>query len=427
MKNKIIVVITSCLLILVTLVACATTNSDSSESSEGTEPVGVYINTTELNETRKTITESNKTRITTTESNESKTAKSTPVLSTIDIDSIEQYEGAELVPNFNYSDFNMNDNCYIQLVRVVDDVVFFEKYIKKSYDTSDVYYYSYDLSTGKYDQFDGCIHDFNASVGSYAFVGDSIFFTIETVKEQVHYKVNLREKKICILKTVPLNRDTDSFVYTYALNDTSYIESHYNIDKDSLIYHVTLFTPTSEREIINKTGDRSDVIYTYSASAGMIYEYSQRNHLSESYISTFDASGNLLSSNYLQEVTNAIQNESSNYLDHFVVFNNYLAYNIGGKMPRDNCILYDMTKNTVTQMGDIRFSLHSQGNETNGIQTMITHSKTGDPAMMELCYIDKSGDLKKIASRLDDSFSVASSNTVIVFIKNKKMYKFSFH
>ena len=124
MKNKIIVVITSCLLILVTLVACATTNSDSSESSEGTEPVGVYINTTELNETRKTITESNETRITTTESNESKTAKSTPVLSTIDIDSIEQYEGAELVPNFNYSDFNMNDNCYIQLVRVVDDVVF---------------------------------------------------------------------------------------------------------------------------------------------------------------------------------------------------------------------------------------------------------------------------------------------------------------
>lgn len=77
----------------------------------------------------------------------------------------------------------------------------------------DVYYYQYDLLTGEAEQFDGYVEDWNTSVCSYAFVGNNIFFTIETIGEQVHYQIDLAEKEVIRLKSEPFDLST-SFVYT---------------------------------------------------------------------------------------------------------------------------------------------------------------------------------------------------------------------
>ena len=345
----------------------------------------------------------------------------TPV--NIDIDNIDQSIVAEPVSGFDYSDYVHDDTSFIRLITIVDDVVYFEKYIQKAENTSDIYYYQYNLSTGESEEFDGYIADYNSSSDSYAFVGGFIYFTIETLDAQVHYKVDLIRRKVSCLKSLPLSRDTDSFVYTFALDDENYVESFFNMNGDTLTYHVIVFSQTGENEIITKSSKRNDEIYVYSASAGTLYEYSQKNRLSDCYLSTYDVNGTLLSSVFLQEVTDEIATESSGYLDHFVVMNHYTAFNIGCEMPRETCILYDSSDNEVKMIDDVRFSTHSQNQDSNCLLPMIVHSKTGEPERMNLCFIDREGNFHQLEKGLDYTFSVANNDDTIVYIKNATMYK----
>lgn len=345
----------------------------------------------------------------------------TPV--NIDIDNIDQSIAAEPISGFDYSDYVRDDTSFIRLITIVDDVVYFEKYIQKTENTSDIYYYQYNLSTGESKEFDGYIADFSSSSNSYAFVGSSIYFTIETLDAQVHYKVDLISRKVSCLKSLPLSRDTDSFVYTFALDDEKYVESFFNINGDTLTYHVIVFSQTGEKEIITKSSKRDDEIYVYSASAGTLYEYSQKNHLSECYLSTYDENGVLLSSDFLKEVTSEIANDPSNYLDHFVVMNRYKTFNIGCEMPRETCILYDTADNEVKMVDDVRFCAPSQNHDSNCLLPIIAHSKTGEPERMNLCFIDRAGYFHQLEKGLDYSFSVANGDDTIVYIKNTTMYK----
>ena len=57
----------------------------------------------------------------------------TPV--NIDIDNIDQSIVAESVLGFDYSDYVRDDTSFIRVITIVDDVVYFEKYIQKTEST----------------------------------------------------------------------------------------------------------------------------------------------------------------------------------------------------------------------------------------------------------------------------------------------------
>ncbi len=197
----------------------------------------------------------------------------------------------------------------------------------------------------------------------------------------------------------------------------------FDIDRDMLTYHVTLFTPEGEREIITKSGDRNEDFYIYSASGGKIYECSQRNHLSEVYVTTYDTNGEQVSSKFLQNVSGACQAEPDGFLDQTVPFGNYIAFNLGYEMPRNTCLLYDVVNDKVSSMGDINFTPYAQSLVLNHIQPVITYAKSGDPALMNLCFIDETGSLTKLVGNLAYTYSVVNNEDVIVILNGVQLYK----
>ncbi len=191
-----------CSLMMLPLGACVTPSPNSSESTIETSPSASNTDSIETSSAPETSSNGD--------------------LPAIDLDHMKQHDNVERISNFNYYDFVDDGQSYLKLVAVIDDVVYFEKNTQKTENTADIYYYQYNLSTGESEKFDGCVADWNASVDSYALVGDCMFFTIETLGEQVHYKVDLTAKTVTPLKSRPWNLDY-SFVYTYPVDETSYI------------------------------------------------------------------------------------------------------------------------------------------------------------------------------------------------------------
>lgn len=391
-----------CSLMMLPLGACVTPSPNSSESTIETSPSASTTDSIETSSAPETSSNGD--------------------LPAIDLDHMKQHDNVERISNFNYYDFVDDGQSYLKLVAVIDDVVYLEKNTQKTENTADIYYYQYNLSTGESEKFDGCVADWNASVDSYALVGDCIFFTIETLGEQVHYKVDLTAKTVTPLKSRPWNLDY-SFVYTYPIDETSYIETYFDIDRDMLTYHVTLFTPEGEREIITKSGDRNEDIYFYSASGGKIYECSQRNHLSEVYVTTYDTNGEQVSSKFLQNVSDACQAEPDSFWEQIVPFGNYIAFNLGYEATRNTCLLYDVANDKVSSMGDIQFTPYTQSSVSNGVQTVITNAKSGDPALMNLCFIDQTGSLTKLVGNLAYTYSVVNNEDVIVILNGVQLYR----
>lgn len=342
----------------------------------------------------------------------------------LDLDHIKQHDDVELVSNFNYYNFADDEDSYLHLVMIVDDIVYFEKTTQVTENTADVYYYQYDLNTGESEKFEGYVAGFNMSYESYALVGNCIFFTIETLVEQVHYKVDLAAKTVTPLRSESFSPATVSFVFTYPIDETSYIETYYDIFGNNIVtHHVTLYTPAGEREIITKTADCSQEVTSYLAADGKIYEFSHRNSLSEAYITTYDTNGDPVSTQFLQKISGIPQAESDGIWQEFVPFGKYVAFSWRYQELRNTTYLYDMVNDEISLTGDYLFHHYSLSIVSSHILPVITYPKSGDPELQNLCFIDQTGSLTKLTGGLRYSYSVAFNDEVIVFLKEDQLYK----
>ena len=259
------------------------------------------------------------------------------------------------------------------------------------------------------------------SSDSWALVGTNLYGTIETPDVQVHYQIDLPCKKITPLKVVPLNRDTDGFVDTFAVDDEHYIETSFHMEKNTYTYHVILYSPDEEKEIITKSSHSRNEFYAYKALDGIIYEYSQKNNISGSTVSTYNTNGELLSSDTLAEVTYELAGAPDAYLDHFLVTNRFMAFNIGYEMPVEKCIVYDCANGKVTIINDARFLKTPQNAGSDGIYAMIAHAKSEDAA---LCCWNGDASFSGILRGMDLSFSAVQSGKTIVYLNGQVLYKF---
>lgn len=190
-------------------------------------------------------------------------------------------------------------------------------------------------------------------------------------------------------------------------------------------YHVTLFSPAGESEIITGTIDLRDTITAYAVADGKIYEYSQNLETSEVCITTYNKKGEVVSSKSIPKVSAFFKNEPDSYLNSFTAMGDYFEFNIRYEMPRQKCVLYDMANDKAFLMDETMFSIFSHDSGPNRVQTLITNAMEVDDAQKDFFFMDEAGSIKKIADGLDDSFSSAIGNDVVVFIKDEKMYQVS--
>jgi hypothetical protein len=313
----------------------------------------------------------------------------------------------------------------MKIIAVKEDKIYLAIHSCNYDDTSDISIISCNIYTGETEYFKDKIKNYNSSTETYALVNNNIYFTYESLQQQIHCVIDTEKKDIHILKSKQLNYNTDSFVYTYPVDENSYIESWFEINNNNLTYHVTLFNSEGNKEIITKRGDRKSDIYLYTASCGKVYEYAQINHLSESYLNIYDLFGNLLSSEYLIEVSRELNTTNGSYIEQISVFNNYFAIILGNEMPTKKCFLHNMNSLSLSVNNDILF-LNSPNsiNHENAKYPFISYVDSQNSSSLNLYCIDENKNVLKIAENIDPYTSFTTDYKYLYCLTNEKIVLF---
>lgn len=329
------------------------------------------------------------------------------------------------VPNFKASDYVKGEFDSLRIIAAKDDNVYLELDTCNYDDTGDIQIICCNINTGATELFKGKFESYNSSVATYALADNKIFFTYDSFEEQVHCMIDTINKDVSVLKTEPLNVYTDSFVYTHPLDDTNYIEEWFDIDGNNITYHVMLYSPEGEKEILTKQGNRRREVYTYAVCGDKLYEYAQTNNLTEPYLNTYDLDGNLLSSEYLAEVANELKEdeEDGSYALLFSVFNNCFLIEIGNEMPTKKFFLYNTDSLSLTVLDEVIF--YSSPNPVNNEQPIFIFRSdipSNDSEYENLYCINESGHVKGLIQNIKHNYYCTDYKNVYYLEDDKLFY-----
>lgn len=399
------------ILLLFSFALCSCQNNHVSESHEQTEK-----NTSSFSETTmmtKTTTDTTAT--------ETQNFSTTFVELPTGIPEVE----AQQVENFKYSDFVTIDSEDDLFLTAIDEkYIYFEKHFNNFDDTSDIMHFKYNMYTDDITEFDGRISDYNLSSDTYAFVDNKLFSVFESFDERIHYVVDTNQNSAKILKTEPLNRDTDSIYNTYPVNDEEYAEVWFDIG-DVNTFHIRLYEKNgSSKEIFKKDIDRSKEIYSYVVNDNKIYEYAQINDLSEPYLNVYNIGGTLLSTTYLEEVAKELKNSADSYVTKMDVFGDYFSINVYTS-PVEKCFIYNEKLNSVIVIDECRYLSPSVStdSETNNHILMSFISLPDEPTIVNLYCLNNTGEITKVAEGLSMFSSIVTDGQTLAYLKDGVLYK----
>lgn len=327
---------------------------------------------------------------------------------------------SKIVEDFDYGEIVQNppeEGC-VPIAMDHDDIVICKDTSNRT-DNALLEFYKYNIKSKTLTKLSGNVPRFNVSVETYALVNDKIESVCESnLDERFHYSVDLKDNSVNLRKTETVDPSKESFYFTYALDENSYIEKWFELGwkaANQVNVHVIRYDSNGAEEIISEKGST-----TYAVSNNKIYELTYDLQQQKAYVNIKDAYGNPESTLYLPEVYDAIKVIQKDYLSitDFSVLGDHMAVNIRDEYKSsETCFLYNIKNKTVVLIQDCRF-LHPAQPTNSEMKNWYFFSLDN----CNLYSLDRTGNITLIADNLRRCGFYITDGRNAAYMNENKLY-----